>query len=588
VAQRFLDALGHGDAATAAAATSNEGAAGDLIASSLKGLGNPTGTLKVTSVHSTTADFSASWSLPGATAAWTYQGTLKLAQRGGSWSVDWTPSDINPELGAGQHLVARRALAPRAELEDATGKGLFAQTPVVYVGIEPAKVTDLNSLASTLAATLHISASDIVADVKAAKDTPHAFVPVITLRKPAYDAVYSIIHPLPGTVFNTGTELLAPTSRFAQPLLGHVGPATADSVKASSGRVQVGDQTGLDGLQQVFDAQLSGTPGVDVYAADADGTAVRKLGSPGAAKPGTPVRLTLDRAVQTAADDALHSVSQPAAIVALQPSTGRILAVANSEATRGDIALAGQYPPGSTFKIVTAAAALAQGSLTPDTQETCPKSAPAGGFPIHNNDGEGFPARLTLRKAFAMSCDTTFVQLALKLPPGALHTTASQFGLGAQWQLPVGSFSGSVPADPNEGELGQDSIGQGKVLLSPLAAAAMAGAAQSGRPIAPSLVVGKQASAGPALPATTAKALQGMMRSVITDPQGTATALAGLPGTPISGKTGTAQYTPDTKQAHAWFTGYRGDLAFAVFVYGGQSSKTVGVPIAKTFLAALP
>ncbi|HEY3715667.1 MAG TPA: penicillin-binding transpeptidase domain-containing protein [Jatrophihabitantaceae bacterium] len=588
VAQRFLDALGHGDAATAAAATSNEAAAGDLIASSLKGLGNPTGTLKVTSVHSTTADFSASWSLPGATAAWTYEGTLKLAQRGGSWSVDWAPSDLNPGLSAGQHLVARRALPPRAELEDATGKALFAQTPVVYVGIDPAKVTNLDSLASTLATTLHIRASDIVADVKAAKDTPHAFVPVITLRKPAYDAVYSIIHPLPGTVFDTGTELLGPTSRFAQPLLGHVGLATADSVKASSGRIHVGDQTGLDGLQQVFDAQLSGTPGVDVYAADADGKAGRKLGSPGAAKPGTPVRLTLDSGVQTAADDALHSVPQAAAIVALQPSTGRILAVANSEATRGDIALAGQYPPGSTFKIVTAAAALAQGGLTPDTQEKCPESAPAGGFPIHNNDGDSFPATLTLRKAFAMSCDTTFVQLALKLPPGALHTTASQFGLGAQWHLPVDSFSGSVPATPNEGELGQDSIGQGKVLLSPLAAAAMAGAAQSGRPIAPSLVVGKQANAGPALPATTTKALQEMMRSTITDPQGTATALAGLPGAPVSGKTGTAQYTPDNKQAHAWFTGYQGDLAFAVFVYGGQSSTKVSIPIAKTFLAGLP
>jgi cell division protein FtsI/penicillin-binding protein 2 len=79
-----------------------------------------------------------------------------------------------------------------------------------------------------------------------------------------------------------------------------------------------------------------------------------------------------------------------------------------------------------------------------------------------------------------------------------------------------------------------------------------------------------------------------MMRSTVTDPQGTATALAGLPGAPVSGKTGTAQYTPDNKQAHAWVTGYRGDLAFAVFVYGGQSSKKVGVPIAKTFLAALP
>jgi hypothetical protein len=130
--------------------------------------------------------------------------------------------------------------------------------------------------------------------------------------------VRPIIHPLPGTVFRTGTELLGPTSRFAQPLLGHVGPATADIVKASAGRVGDGDQTGLDGLQRVFDAQLAGTQGVDIYAADADGTPVRKLAGLGTPKPGNPVQLTLDRGVQTAADAALTSVPQSAAIVALR------------------------------------------------------------------------------------------------------------------------------------------------------------------------------------------------------------------------------------------------------------------------------
>lgn len=585
-AQRFLDALGHGDAAAAAAATTDQAAAADVIASSLKGLGNPTGTLRVRSVHGTTAQFSASWSLAGQSEPWTYDGSLNLAKRGDSWAVAWAPSDLNPDLGAGQHLLARRVQPARADLQDSAGHALFTPTPVVYVGIEPKKVSNLTSLAATLARTLDISASDIVASVKAAP-SPDAFVDVITLREPAYLKVRSIIHDLPGTVFNTGTELLAPTSRFAQPLLGHVGPATDEIAKASGGRIEPSDQTGLSGLQQVFDKQLAGTPGIDIYAADADGKPGRKLGTVSKPNPGTPVHLTIDRDAQNAADDALKSVPQAAAIVAVQPSTGRILAVANSESTPGDIALAGQYPPGSTSKIVTAAAALAQGALAPDTQQTCPKSATAGGFPIHNNDGENFPATLTLRKAFAMSCDTTFVQLALKLPSGALNQAAGQLGIGATWHLPVDSFSGSVPADPDEGELGQDSIGQGKVLQSPLGAAAMAGVVQSGRPIAPSLVVGQPAEPGPVLPAATTKALQDMMRSTITDPQGTAHALTDLPGSPVSGKTGTAQFTPDNKGAHAWFAGYRGDLAFAVFVYGGKSSTTVGVPITHTFLAAL-
>jgi cell division protein FtsI/penicillin-binding protein 2 len=585
-AQRFLDALGRDDSAGAAAVTTDQGAAGDLIASSLKGLGNPTGQLRVTSMDGSTAKFSASWSFAGQSAPWTYDGSLRLAKTGDTWRVAWAPSDLNVGLGAGQHLVARRVQPTRADLRDSAGRALFTPTPVVYVGIEPKLMKNLTSLAATLASTLHIDAKDIMSSVKAAP-SPDAFVDVITLRKPAYQAVYSIIHPLPGTVFHTGTELLAPTSRFAQPLLGHVGPATDEIAKASGGRIQAGDQTGLGGLQQVFDKQLAGTPGIDVYAADADGTPGHKLGTVGTPKPGTPVQLTLDRAVQTAADAALQDVSKQAAIVAVQPATGRILAVANSAATEGDIALAGQYPPGSTSKVVTAAAALDQGKVTPDTQQTCPTAAPAGGFLIHNNDGENFPATLTLRKAFAMSCDTTFVQLALKAPPGALNRAAAELGIGATWHLPVDSFSGSVPAGPTEGELGQDSIGQGKMLQSPLSAAAMAGAVQSGRPIAPSLVVGQQAKPGPVLPAATTTALQELMRSVITDPDGSGHALADLAGAPVSGKTGTAQYTPDDKHAHAWFAGYRGDLAFGVFVYGGEYSKTVGVPITHTFLAGL-
>ena len=331
-AQRFLDALGRDDAAAAAAATSDRAGAGDVIASSLKSLGNPSGTLRVTSQHGTSAQYHASWSVAGTSTPWTYQGTLQLSNNSGAWTVAWTPSAIYPDLGAGQHLLARHTQPPRAQLEDAAGQPLFTQTPVVYVGIEPSQVKNLESLAATLAATLHISAADIVNSVKHAP-TRDAFVDVITLRKPAYEAVRSIIHPLPGTVFRTGTELLGPTSRFAQPLLGHVGTATADIVKASGGRVRDGDQTGLDGLQRVFDAQLAGTPGVDIYAADADGTPVGKLAGLGAPRPGTPVQLTLDRAVQSAADDALGSVPQSAAIVAVQPSTGRILAVANSAAT---------------------------------------------------------------------------------------------------------------------------------------------------------------------------------------------------------------------------------------------------------------
>ena len=342
--------------------------------------------------------------------------------------------------------------------------------------------------------------------------------------------------------------------------------------------------TGLDGLQRVFDKQLSGTAGVDVYAADAEGTLRAKLGSAGAAQPGKPVKLTLDRSAQSAADNALASVKKPAAIVALQPSTGRILAAANSESTPGDIALAGQYPPGSTYKIVTATAVLADGTLTPDTPQACPATKTVDGR-VFVNENKFDLGTVPLRKAFAMSCNTTFMTLGMRLPSRRIACRCTAPGAWRQ----VATSRRDRSADRRRWPTGQtekaaDTIGQGRVLVSPLAMAEVAGAAQSGRPVAPSLIDGQQSQPGAPLPSAITADLHDLMRAVVTS--GRATKLDDLPGD-VAGKTGTAEYgTAKPPRSHGWFAGYRGDLAFAVFVYDGQTSN-VAVAITHTFLASL-
>ncbi len=588
-AQRFLNALGRGDVTEAAAATSDPTAAADTITASLQGMGaGAKGALKATSVtdqgSAVSVRFDAAWTFAGSGAPWSYSGVLPVTKHGSDWTVTWSPADLMPKLNAGEHLTLKRVQPPRATLQDSAGRALIVATPVVNVGIQPSFVKDLRSLAAALAQALKpygIAAADIMANVRSAR--PNAFVPVITLRRPAYEAVRARIHPLAGTVFTTGTEQLGPTSRFAQPLLGQVGPATKEIIDGSSGRLRAGDTAGLTGLQRVFDKQLSGTAGVDIYSADAEGALRTKLGSAGAPVPGKPVKLTLYRAVQTAADDALASVPKAAAIVALQPSTGRILAAANSESTPGDIAFAGQYPPGSTYKIVTATAALAGGRLTPDTRQACPATKTVDGRVFVNEDKFDL-GTVSLRTAFAMSCNTTFMTLGLQLPADALRSAATQLGLGGKWTLPVESFSGSSPLPAGLTEKAADTIGQGRVLVSPLAMAEIAGAAQSGRPIAPSLIDGEQSKPGAALPPVITSTLHDLMRAVVTS--GRATQLKDLPGG-VAGKTGTAEYgTATPPRSHGWFAGYRGDLAFAVFVYDGQTSN-VAVGITHTFLAAL-
>jgi cell division protein FtsI/penicillin-binding protein 2 len=189
-----------------------------------------------------------------------------------------------------------------------------------------------------------------------------------------------------------------------------------------------------------------------------------------------------------------------------------------------------------------------------------------------------------LRTAFAMSCNTTFMTLGMGLPANAMSAAAERLGLGATWQLPVESFSGSAPAPAGQTEKAADAIGQGRVLVSPLAMAEVAGAAQSGRPVVPSLIDGAQSPPGTPLPSALTATLHDLMRAVVTS--GRATELSDLPGE-VAGKTGTAEYgTATPPRSHGWFAGYRGDLAFAVFVYDGQTSK-VAVRIAHGLLASL-
>ncbi|HEX5495613.1 MAG TPA: penicillin-binding transpeptidase domain-containing protein [Mycobacteriales bacterium] len=602
VAQKFLDAWARGDVAGAAGQTDAPSAARTALTQASRALSAGSATLVAGSVPDkgtrAAVPFAATWRLPGVAQPWKYRGSLSLvkAKVNGDdvWRVHWRPQDIHPKLSAGHELAVTRTQPDRAAILDRDGKPLFTRTPVVTVGLKPSAVTDLRGVANTLASTLHISASDIVSDVSKAK--PDQFVPVITLRQPDYLRVRSVIHPLPGTVFQTGERLLGPTARFAQPFLGRVGDVTAELIEKSGGKYQEGDQVGLSGLQLALNSTLTGQAGVTiaVTASDTSGGGTDGTDSTDevigriAPRPGTPVRTTLDRAVQQAADAAVASVSKNAAIVAIRPSTGEVLAVANGPNVTFDEALSAKVPAGSTFKIITATALLSSGVVKSDATVGCPGTTTVAGKTFHNENSFDL-GQIPLREAFAHSCNTTFINLSGKLDGGVFARTAASFGIGAGWDLPVASFSGSVSPPTDAAERAADAIGQGRVLVSPLAMALVAATAQRGSTPTPMVITGtpaKPKNPPSPPPAQALGPLRDFMRAVVTD--GTARGLAGLPGTPVSGKTGTAEFGNDKPpRAHAWFAGFRGDLAFAVFIEDGESSGTTAVPVAGTFLTAL-
>jgi cell division protein FtsI/penicillin-binding protein 2 len=305
--------------------------------------------------------------------------------------------------------------------------------------------------------------------------------------------------------------------------------------------------------------------------------------------PGEPLQTPLVPAIQNAADAAVAGQAMPAHIVVVRPGTGEILAVSSNQAADPTNALAGRFPPGSAMKTMTATALLSAGAVTPETPVPCPGTTTVDGREFENEDRFDL-GTVPFTEAFAQSCNTTFIQAALELPDPALAEAAASYGVGSDWQLPVGIFSGSVPSDATGTMKAADAIGQGQVLMSPAQMALVAAGVAGGTPAAPVEVVGAEpAGAAPAGPdAAVLDALRPMMRQVVLS--GTATEL-GDRGE-VHGKTGTAEYGDATPpEAHGWFMGYRlggvsGDIAFAVLVEGGGSSS-VAVGLTDAFLGAL-
>jgi cell division protein FtsI/penicillin-binding protein 2 len=307
-----------------------------------------------------------------------------------------------------------------------------------------------------------------------------------------------------------------------------------------------------------------------------------------APKEGRDVSITLREPVQRAADNALADVENPSALVAIDVPSGDVVAVANGPAAGFDIATQGQYPPGSTFKVVTTTRLLADG-LAPDDTVACPRTVTISGREFSNAEDAQL-GDVPFSTAFANSCNTAFVGLSQRLEPGDLEATAQQnYGIGTRSDLGIGAYAGQVPSEESEVEVAAAAIGQGKVLLSPLIAADVAATVARGRWLEPRLIV----EPAPAEQQTgddlaEAGVLQQLTRAVVTE--GSGSEVAGVPGPDVHGKTGTAEYgNEDPPRTHAWFIGYQDDLAFVVLVaetrdsFGGQ----VAAPIAADFLTEL-
>lgn len=266
--------------------------------------------------------------------------------------------------------------------------------------------------------------------------------------------------------------------------------------------------------------------------------------------------------------------------MAINANTGALLAAA-SNPPGYPLAVIGRLPPGSTFKMVTLTAALMSGStLASPTQ--CTPTVTVDGYSFHNASHESY-GTIPLEQAFAISCNTAFIHLAETLPTGALTRAAQLLGCdtGHAPLTSITSYGCSYPADASGTAYAASAIGQGTVVTSPLAIASIAAAIDTGTWNQPHIRPGPP-NASHTLPATVDAQAQQAMRDVVTNGTGTP---ANLPGQPVYGKTGTAEYgTGPTPATDAWFAAYRGPIAIAVVVEDGGFGQQAAAPLAATFL----
>jgi cell division protein FtsI/penicillin-binding protein 2 len=192
---------------------------------------------------------------------------------------------------------------------------------------------------------------------------------------------------------------------------------------------------------------------------------------------------------------------------------------------------------------------------------------------------------VSLSRAFASSCNTTFAELGSRMPPRGLTQTATRYGIGLDYTVDgITTVTGSVPPTVDLAERTEDGFGQGKVLASPFGMALVAATVDAGKTPVPQLIAGRPTAVeGDDTPISPkmVDALRPMMRLVVTN--GTAKEISGCCGE-IYGKTGEAEFPGGS---HSWFAGYRGDLAFAALIVGGGSSEWA-VRMTKFMFETLP
>jgi len=569
-------------------------------------------------------------------------GVLLLALR--LWDLQVIRGEQMAGLSENNRVRLRRVPATRGRVVDRVGKVLIDSQASFDAVLVPEDARDLPSTVEMLAQFLHQSAGETQAILDRAAGRP-PFQEVLVKRNLDFDEVAALeTHQLelPGVSLRITPSRNYPYGPTLAHVLGYVGEVTQDELDRDR-RYRPGDVIGKAGLEKSWERYLRGEHGGQQVEVDALGRELRVLDEE-EALPGDTLVLSIDLELQQAAEAALGE--EAGAIVALDPRNGDVLAMVSRPAFdpnqfTGGIkpelwrqltqherhplnarATQGQYPPGSTFKIIMATAALQEGIVNPFTRIHC-----SGHLPFGNHDfrcwKKGGHGSMNVHDALVNSCDVFFYQVGQRLGIDTIARYARAFGLGAPTGIEIGTERGGVIPDSAwkkrvfkqpwfAGETLSAAIGQGYVTATPLQMAEAAATIATGRRFKPRLVQRVEAIDGSLVKAvdpeavmtlpvrqTALKQVQEALADVVAHGTGKR---AALPDVAVAGKTGTSQVVTLGKERipaaklkwsqrdHAWFVAYApaDDPAIAIATLvehaAGGGGGAVAAPITKQVL----
>ena len=511
------------------------------------------------------AHFTASVNLGEGGHQWTYSGQFALRKLGSGWKIEWSPSVINPQLGAGERLAVITQVPARASVLDTAGQPLEVPSAVYQIGVWPRALPNPTETADDFAEVTQLNSTQVLGQIQAAP--PGQFLTLLSLDPDDYAQISPELARVPGLTVRRVSQRLF--SSEASEIVGAVGSENSGMLRDRRRLLPARHHGRPDRPAGRLPAAARGL--ADHRGGGRERQRAAGRGPAAVAGQARPAGADHDRCgcagggAQRAGRRAQrgHGDRRRAGLHRQDPRRRRAQTPPGGQLPSGG-ALNAHLTPGTAFTIVSTAALLGMG-FSPSTEIPCTSVANVGGQLFSDQQlASSLGANTPFSTDFAQGCGTAFAGLSRRLTSSAFKDAVTGFGIGSKWQLPLQAFSGSVPAATSDGQLAGETIGQG-VQVSPLSMALIAAEVDSGSWRSPVLVTNPPdgtASARAPLTPGALTSLRALMREAVTS--GSARS-ANVAGAPVYGQTALVESgSGRSTQWQSWFVGYRGDVAFAV------------------------